>query len=56
MYMKWILQMLLKSFLGDPAKQEAPQEETASVRPSVRHDLNSNAYNSASLRPIALKF
>ena len=24
------------SFLGDPAKQEAPQEETASVRPSVR--------------------
>ena len=42
-------------FLGNPAKQEAPQEVTVSVRPLVRHDLSSKAYNSASLRPIALK-
>ena len=43
-------------FLGDPAKQEAPQEETAFVRSAVRHDLSSKAYNSASLGPIILKF
>ena len=54
----WFYQYL--QFLGDPAKQEAPQEETPFVRSSgrsaVHHDLSSKAYNSASLRPIALKF
>ena len=46
------------AFLGDPAKQEAPQEETVRsyVPLFVRHDLSSKAYNLASLRPIDLKF
>ena len=47
-------------FLGDPAKQEAPQEETAfvcsAVYSFVRAHLSSNSYNSASLRPTELKF
>ena len=43
-------------FLGDPAMQEAPQEETVFVRLSVHADLSSKAYNLAFLRPITLKF
>ena len=47
-------------FVGDPMKQEAPQEETAFVRLfghlAVCADPSWKAYNLASLSPITLKF
>ena len=52
----YLAELQVASFLGDPAKQEVPQEEMAFVRSYDRHDLSFKAYNSASVRPIALKF
>ena len=51
-----ILQVYCLRFLSDPAKQEAPQEETAFIGLSICTHLSSKAYNSAPIRPIALKF